>query len=1106
MMQHIRNLTLGLLALFAGAGAHAADTDLFAAVPPTGSDAPHVLLVMDNGSSFSANATFRCGIDSAGNVYTTAATVTNANKTDYDEKGGGVEQCALYSVIKSLDTSTVTVNIGIMMFNANQKSYDATTGTFSQACINGVGGCLMMPIVPLNSTTKPYILDYIKNWNNGNSGNYAIKAGANVGNGATMQEAWAYYFGRTGMSGRDYASVAPAAGCANKYVIYVGNAWGTQGKAQDSNSVNPLTALNGTHATTGVRATPTATTTQLASITDVRSFSCNGTAKSSSVGTSLGDGAYALNWARYMKGQGVTTFSVGITGTSCDAAYVAHMDKLGTTEVGGGKFYNVSNFDDLVAAFKTILSEIQSVNSVFAAVSLPVSVNTQGSYLNQVFVGMFRPQKNFLPRWGGNLKQYKLGLIAGKIRLQDATGSSAINNLTGFITECARAFWTPSTSDTYWALDAAGGCLTVADSSSSNYPDGNIVEKGAQAYVLRTPGGTAADPDNRKMYTCAPTQAGCTALTEFKTANTAVTQALLNSGGTDRDTLINWGRGKNTEDELDKGTSVYRPSTHGDVVHSRPIPLNHGTDSSPQIVVYYGANDGALRAVNGNRTADITSNSVTYTAGAELWSFMPPEFYGKIKRLRSNGLNLPEDVITYPGSTVTGATEKDYGIDGPITAFQGTVGGSTKSWVYATMRRGGRSIYAFDVTTPGAPALLWKRGCPNAANDTDCNTDYSQIGQTWSSLKSMYNMGVGSGATPLLITGGGYDTCEDSDNGTKNHNCVRGTVSSTPASSESSATRGNRIYVINAQTGAVVKAFGTERAVIADVTLVRDDNNMVVFGYTADMGGNVYRLNFREEAPANWTITKIASLGCASAAACTDAVANRKFMFAPSVATAETISATANSTYYILLGTGDREKPVKEYLGSKAVQNYFYMFQDRPNSANHYKDNGYVTGFNNETVCGGEFVCLNSLYEITSSADPTDAQLLTKPYGWALRLDSTEQVVTQAITIFGVVTFSTHQPAVTLSSACGNNLGTTRVYNVSYLNAASANGTGVRYEDVAGDGLPPSPVAGRVTLDDGTTVPFCIGCSKDSPLEGAPPLSLSSVVQPKGRLYWYIEK
>jgi len=99
-----------------------------------------------------------------------------------------------------------------------------------------------------------------------------------------------------------------------------------------------------------------------------------------------------------------------------------------------------------------------------------------------------------------------------------------------------------------------------------------------------------------------------------------------------------------------------------------------------------------------------------------------------------------------------------------------------------------------------------------------------------------------------------------------------------------------------------------------------------------------------------------------------------------------------------------------------------------------------------------------------------------------------------------------HAPAVPAPGSCTSNLGTTRVYNINYLNAASANGTDTRFEDVAGDGLPPSPVGGQVKLDNGQIVPFCIGCSKDSPLEGAPPRTAGTVIQPKNRLYWYIQK
>ncbi len=1074
---HLRGLLAATL-LLAHVQLRAADIDLFAGLPPTGTDAPHVLFVLDNSANFSASVTTqRCSITPAGVVRTDSAVTTDLTKLD--RTAGAVEQCALYSAIKSLDAaSTAKVNIGIMGFNASgmkQFNPSTTPPTFSPACVGGTGGCLMMPIVPLNATNKTNMLEWIRNWDISGSNDYVIKAN-NAANGAAMQEAWAYYSGKTGVSGRNYSSMTPSAGCASKNVIFIGNAYRNNSTPGDGTNEDnsPLRPLNGTSLDVLKRASPAATTLQKTVISDTIKTSCG----TNTLETAEGKGVYALNWARYMKAQGITTFSIGVLGPTCNGEYAAHLSKMGSTEVGGGKYFATNNFAELEAAIKIALSEIQSVNSVFAAVSLPVSVNTQGSYLNQVYIGMFRPQKNFLPLWDGNLKQYKFGQINGVLRLQDADGIGAINNLTGFISECARSYWTPNVIDNYWELKPSGGCLAVTGANSSNYPDGNIVEKGAQAYRLRF-----STPSARTVKTCSPVFASCTAMTDFTTGNVAITQALLNSGGTDRNDLINWARGTNNvePDELSKGLTAMRPSVHGDVVHSRPAPVNHGTDASPSIVVYYGGNDGVLRAVNGNRgsptdssVGSITSGGSTYVAGAELWSFMPPEFYGKIKRLRDN---LP--AISHPTSTISDAQPKDYGFDGPITAFQGAIGSSTKTYVYATMRHGGRAFYAFDVTTPGSPTLLWKKGCPNELDNTDCSADYASIGQTWSSLKSMYASGYGSGTSPLLIMGGGYDTCEDSDDGTKNHNC------------SVAATKGNKVFVLDAATGAVVRAFATDRAVIADSTIVRDSAGMIKYAYTADLGGNVYRMTFGSATPAGWSMTKIASLGCDTPAACTDSTKNRKFMFAPSVAT------TDNLTYYLFLGSGDREKPVKEYLASKSVTNYFFMLQDKP------EDAGWLTAEN--ATCGANLLCKNSLLGILTSAMPSDADLGTKK-GWYLGLALTEQVVTSAITVFGVVTFNTHQPAVTAANACTNNLGETRVYNINYLNVGSANGTGLRYEDVTGDGLPPSPVAGRVTLDNGQTVPFCIGCSKTSPLEGSPPKELGSVVQPKGRLYWYLQK
>ncbi|MEY2860237.1 MAG: hypothetical protein RL392_695 [Pseudomonadota bacterium] len=1127
MFQRIHKFLAAVAALSAFF-AHAADIDLFAGVPADGTNVANVMFAIDTGAAFNAsNSAFRCSITSAGVVKTDG---TGSAPTSLDRTNGGVEQCALYSVIQSLDTTVTKFNIGVMFFNKGQVPYNPATDTYaSSSCVaNNGGGCLVMPLTALTADTSPKILEWIRLWGS-NNGNNAIQAPSSRGDGAMMQEIWAYYFGKMGISTVSYANYTkPVTGCGSNNIIWLGNNYNTQASPKDSTNAasSPLNRLQGT-APSGQNASPTIDSTSpywnltssAVADTIVNSCTSSSTAFSQAVPGAENKGGSMLNWAGYLKLQGVRTAAIAVQGASCDQYYAAMMEKMGSKELGGGNFYKTSDFSTLQTALNKALGEIQAVNTAFAAVSLPVSVNSQGSYLNQIYVGMFRSADQFNPLWQGNLKQFKLGLSGSNLQLQDADSLPAINSNKGFITGCSRSFWTPNTADSYWIGSSGSTTCNVnaTVAKSSNYPDGDIVEKGGHAYGLR-----AITPTNRTVYTCDPSIPSCNALTVFDASNTAVTQTALNNGGSDRSTLINWARGTNTQGELNLGTAAMRPTSHGDVLHSRPVPVNYGTDGNPSIVVYYGGNDGLLRAVNGNRgctiaadgtcppNADvgaITSNSKTYAAGTELWSFMPPEFYGNIKRLYDN--TTP---ISYPGGSASGATPKAYGVDGPVTAFQGTISGNSKVYVYATMRRGGRVIYAFDSTVPGAPTLLWKKGCPNIGDDTGCiptslsgtnDTTWASIGQTWSSAKTLYATTYGSGSSPMLIMGGGYDNCEDagttpatSTGASTNHTCF--------SNSSTVSTKGNRVYVLDAATGAMIRSFPTIRAVVADVTVVKDSvTGKAKYAYTADMGGNVYRINF---APSGcvasdsscWTITQIASLGCSTPAACAPTVSNtsnRKFMFAPSVVT------TDNSTYYVLLGSGDREKPLPAYTASGNVSNYFFMLMDKPDDGTwltaEYSDGG---------VCGYNLLCKDSLLGISAGSPPTD--LGTKK-GWYLGLSAREQVVTAAITLFGTTTFSTQIPQVNVPGSCTSGLGTTSVYNVSYLNAASKNGSTTPFEPVVGNGLPPSPVGGMVTLDardGGISVPFCIGCSGTSPLESKRVTATSGVTVPKNRIFRYISK
>lgn len=1008
-------LLLGLLAV--AGGTQAEDVDLFVGTPPSVADIPNVLVILDNTANWN---------------------------TPFSN-----EMAALSSVVSALPADKFRV--GLMLFSETGGGNSGNDGAYVRAAIR-----------QLDADNKLLYQDLVS----------SLDVGDDKSNGGkiskALEEAYLYFSAGTPHSGNnkvktdftgnsgvnassDAIYVLPAnalsakastqylnpilSGCAKNFVIYISN-----GAAQDNNS-------DISQATAALAAAGGATTTI-------------------AISPSGSQDNVADEWARFMKKSslGITTYTLDINKvtTGQGPGWTALLKSA--ARVSSGKYFDVTSSGSQIAdALLGIFSEIQAVNSVFASVSLPVSVNTQGTFLNQVYVGMFRPDSSSLPRWPGNLKQYKLGLTDGVLKLQDADSAAAINAATGFVTACARSFWTPTAADNYWAFSPRGSCL-IAGSENSNSPDGNIVEKGAQAYRLRT-------DSTRNVKTCSPDFATCAgpgALSTFDTANADITQALLGvADSTERSNLINWVRGQDLkldggglgEEDGDSNIAENRPSIHGDVVHSRPVAINHGNDAAPQVVVYYGGNDGVLRAVNGNRSTSIGS----FVAGSELWSFMPPEFYANLKRLYDNVIS-----ISFPGHTTSAFPSdptpqpKAYGFDGPLVALKE----GSNAWIYASMRRGGRALYAFDVTSPTVPSLKWKQGCPHALDDTDCSSGFSGIGQTWSSPRTLRAAGYSGGTAPLLIMGGGYDACEDVD----------------PATC--SATKGNHVYVLDADTGALLKTFDTERSVVADTTVVSNSSGLAIYAYVADMGGNVYRVNMGTAAPADWSMTQIADLGCDTPASCSP---NRKFMFAPDV-------LTVSGGYVVLLGSGDREKPLSHYSGAYGVTNHFFMLKDRPADAT------WLSSEN--TTCGADVICKASLLGITTASTPTAASLALKK-GWYLGLSAHEQVVTSSITVFGVVTFSTHQPAVATPGLCSN-LGEARVYNINYLNAEGQEGE--RYALLAGGGLPPSPVAGMVTLDDGSLVPFIIGANPDSPLEGSPPTAPPSVDQPAARVYWNIEQ
>jgi len=1036
-MSRIKNALLAAGLMIAAGQAPAEDIDLFMGLQDAeGGGQPNVLIVIDNTANW--NTAF------------------------------SAEMSALAATISGLDPDKY--RIGFMMYSE--------TGGLNG---NTDGGYLRAGIRMMDETTKGLYENLVRSFD-------VLGDKSNNGKlGLAMSEVQRYFDGAAAYGGikvkRDYAGNAihrldasnaiyllagnafngPTAstyeapsdvgGCDKSYVIFLSNGKSNSNNHDNSTAEGHLAAVGGN--TTRISLSPSGFERDVAD-----------------------------EWARYLGNRSenpVTTFVIDVVPTvrgQYSDDYKALLESIAGQ--GHGSYFNVGSAgapdlgEKLQDTLNEIFGEIAAVNSVFASAALPVSVNTQGSYHNQVYIGMFRPDRDANPRWSGNLKEYQIDVDEeAELRLADRNGNYAINPITGFITPCAESYWTPRAVDAYWAFKQdlfVDSCPSVPGSAASNSPDGQHVEKGAAGFRLR-----ALAPAARVVKTC---NGACGGLADFDTANANITAASLGVSAGDRADLINWARGTDLDDEDGDG-DIYemRPSVHGSILHSRPLAVDYGEAG---IAVYYGGEDGMFHAVEGGKASD---------NGDELWTFVAPEHYGKLSRLRTN-----EPRLVFPAPEPGTAGRMDHFFDGPVGGYRTD---EPRVWIYATMRRGGRRIYAFDVTNPISPALLWRLGCPLVGDDTGCDPAFTGIGQTWSApmvFKTSAYVDDQNAAKPAAIFGGGYDDCEDYEP----NRCV------TP--------KGNHVYVIDTEHGTLIRRFDTLRSVAADVAVIdMDDDKLADTAYAVDTGGNVYRIDMGNDlpTPADWSITRIAALGCddpdCGGVPNAANMLNRKFLYGPEI-------VVTNEYNVVLVGTGDREHPLDTNQAIQ-VDNAFFMIKDRPNEAAWLPSE--------HTNCGGQdLICLASLTEIAPDAPGPDIAVLNASKGWYLAFGTNaevdghtivhdaEQVVTGSVVVGGILYFSTHTPTANTQELCGPNLGTARAYAVNFLTAASPTGDGVRFTEMVGGGLPPSPLAGMVEIDD-NIYPFIVGGRQfdegkvSSPQEaGNPGINVAGV---KTRSHWYIE-
>lgn len=679
--------------------------------------------------------------------------------------------------------------------------------------------------------------------------------------------------------------------------------------------------------------------------------------------------------------------------------------------------------DTLSAIFKNILS----TSTTFVAPSVAVNVYNRSQVLNDVYIAMFQAPESGLPEWPGNIKKYQINKnSAGEQELQDATLTYAVAT-DGRIKYDALSFWTssaelpappaaPAVTDLIAGKDGRvvdrGGCGSKVPGFKLNCTSTtDLVCTGSYTPGMTNAGTNTATTTRRKLFTEPDsfTNGSISTLRDLNadvaTATALQTSLGASSIGTCSSTdavsppsacyLLKYARGM-----LNDGTTN-RSWMFGDVLHSRPLAVNYGSQGT---YILAGANDGFMHMV---RDSD----------GVEAWGFMPRAVMPKLAPLAASIATIPKHPYLTDGAPTLYIN--DVNGDGNIT-------GSDKVYAYFGLRRGGTSYYALDISNPEDPKMLWR---------IERGGQFAELGQTWSTPR-VGSMLYGGSTTPrpVVIFAGGYDPNKDNVLGTT----VIGTNDS----------MGNAIFVVDAQTGALVwKAVYGASAGYASNTyshpqlldsipsdvLVTDTggNGLLDRIYVGDTGGVVWRVDMASSDQANWIVTPILSVGRHASGFAGLVAHDRRFFNAPDYAQSVDGSGIFDA---IAIGTGDRENPK-----DLTVTNWFYMFKDRDTATS-----------------AGTALAANPAYPVSHSqlADVSSNCLqnggcavpAALSIGWRMTLECPptypaacgEKNLSTAFTLDGTIYFTTYIPATSGLSSCNLKEGNGLLYEVRLQDGTAA--------------------------------------------------------------------
>ncbi len=532
---------------------------------------------------------------------------------------------------------------------------------------------------------------------------------------------------------------------------------------------------------------------------------------------------------------------------------------------GGGSYYTASDAATLASAFQQVADDILSKDGSAAAVAVANANVTSGD--NASYVSSYNSGT-----WTGDLIAYPINTT---------TGIPDINNPI-WNTGCAAPSAYVDASDTSKGVKGCSAQVKLDSITVSSRKIATLKDESS----TRTP------------VLFRPTTASTT--TKLSTTQETALESAASPGPGDGANVVDYLRGDKSLE-----TTSYRSRTHrlGDLVNSEPVvqrepSFSYADDCYSATIsgkctssfkaakatrtrmVYIGGNDGMLHAFN---AAD----------GVEEWAYVPRFTWANLNNLTKKSGFVHK--YTVDGTPVVG--------DVDFSNTDGVTGNPNPDWrtiLVGGLGKGGRGFYALDITCPVGATVTTANTCGTTLTEDNVTAKVLWEFPSSDSTHATHfaNVGYSFGKPVITKTAKGWVVLVTSgyNNGTGTDN--------------SGGDGHGYLYVLNAKTGALIKAIDTTVGTTADPSGLAqiaayadsaDIDNTTTYVYGGDLKGNVWRFDLTANNSNSWNVKKLAEL--------TDGTNPQPVTTVPELAL---ISINGTDTRFVYVGTG-------QYLGDTDV-------------------------------------------------------------------------------------------------------------------------------------------------------------------------------------------